>query len=240
MQIEEQLQIIAIIPARGGSKRLPQKNILPLVGKPLIAYSIEQAKASSLIKCVIVSTDDRKIETVAKEYGAEVVKRPSELSGDMATSELALLHVLDHLFEVEHFSPDLVVFLQCTSPLRDGSDIENAIRTLRENNADSLFSACRFNKCIWEIRNGALFPINYDYKNRWREQDFPLQFKENGSIYVFKPWVLRELNNRLGGIIALYEMDFLHSFQIDSTEDLELCEFVIKNQLNKKRKENAK
>lgn len=219
---------VAIIPARGGSKRLPRKNLLPLAGKPLIVYTIEHAKSSQLVNRVIISTDDDEIASIAKQYNAEVVVRPPELSTDTSTSESALLHTLNLLEKEEQFFPDLVVFLQCTSPLRKHYDIDNAINKLKRESADSLFSACRFNKYIWEERNGCLLSVNYDYKHRWREQDFPIQYQENGSIYVFKPWVLKSLNNRLGGKIVVYEMDFWYSFQIDTLDELQLCEHILK------------
>ena len=221
-------KIFTIIPARGGSKRLPRKNLMPFAGEPLIAYSIEQAKKSSLVSRVIVSTDDDEIADVSSKYGAEIILRPDELSCDTSSSEDALLHVLDNIEQSGQETPDLVIFLQCTSPLRNDDDIGKAIMTLIENDADSLFSACRFDKYIWYEVNGKLQSINYDYNNRWREQDFPVQYRENGSIYVFKPWVLRKFNNRLGGKIAIYEMDVLNSFQIDTLQDFKLCEFIYK------------
>ena len=220
-------QIIAVIPARGGSKRVPRKNLLPLRGKPLIAHTIEHAKHSRLVSRIIVSTDDNEISDVAIQYGAEVIKRPPELSGDTASSEVALAHVVDWLAEKEKYEPDILVFLQCTSPIRNESDIDNAITVLLENNADSLFSACRFNKYIWRVSNGEVSPINYDYRHRWREQDFPHQVLENGSIFVFKTSILKELNNRLGGKIVVYEMDELRSIQIDSNEDIMLCNCIM-------------
>jgi len=220
-------QIIAVIPARGGSKRVPRKNLLPLRGKPLIAHTIEHAKHSRLVNRIIVSTDDNEISDVAIQYGAEVIKRPPELSGDTASSEVALVHVVDWLAEKEKYEPDILVFLQCTSPIRKESDIDNAITVLLENNADSLFSACRFNKYIWRVSNGEVSPINYDYRHRWREQDFPHQVLENGSIFVFKTSILKELNNRLGGKIVVYEMDELRSIQIDSNEDIMLCNCIM-------------
>jgi CMP-N,N'-diacetyllegionaminic acid synthase len=220
-------QIIAVIPARGGSKRVPRKNLLLLRGKPLLAYSIEHAKRSRLVDRIIVSTDDDEIADVAIQYDAEVIKRPPELSGDTASSETALLHVVDWLAEKEKYEPDILVFLQCTSPLRNENDIDNAIGVFLENNADSLFSACRFNKYIWRVCNGAASPINYDYRHRWREQDFPHQVLENGSIFVFKTSILKELGNRLGGKIVVYEMDELSSIQIDSNEDIMLCKCIM-------------
>lgn len=220
-------KIIAVIPARGGSKRVPRKNLLSLRGKPLIAHTIEHAKHSRLVSRIIVSTDDHEISDVAIQFGAEVIKRPPELSGDTASSEVALVHVLDWLAEKENFEPDILVFLQCTSPIRNESDIDNAIGVFLENQADSLVSACRFNKYIWQVRNGEASPINYDYRRRWREQDFPHQVMENGSIYVFKTSLLKELRNRLGGKIVVYEMDELSSVQIDSEEDILLCNCIM-------------
>jgi len=220
-------QIIAVIPARGGSKRVPRKNLLPLRGKPLIAYTIEQAKRSRLVDRVFVSTDDEEISIVARQYGAEVIERPPELSGDTASSETALLHVVDWLAERENYQPEVLVFLQCTSPIRKESDIDNAIGAFLENQADSLFSACRFRKYIWQVQMGEASPINYDYRHRWREQDFPHQVLENGSIFVFRTSLLKEQGNRLGGKIAVYEMDELNSIQIDSEEDILLCNCIM-------------
>ena len=223
------MKIVTIIPARGGSIRIPRKNVFPLVRKPLIAHTIEHAKQSELVNRVIVSTDDDEIATVARRYGAEVIKRPLELSTDVASSEDALLHILDHLEKKENFFPDIVVFLQCTSPLRENDDIDKAINTLMEQKADCVFSAFRFTKYVWSITNGIVISINFDYKKeRWREQDFPLQFQENGSIYVIKPWVLKELQSRFGGKIAIYEMGHLNSIQIDTYEDLLLCEWILR------------
>jgi len=225
--------IVAIIPARGGSKRLPNKNILPLNGKPLLFHTIAHAQKSKLVKRILVSTDDNKIAEVSYNYGAEVVRRPKKISGGSATSESALLHALDHINIRTADFPDLIVFLQCTSPIRKDDDIDRAIETLLNQGADSLFSACRFYKYLWKLHNQNIASINYDYTKRWREQDFPLQYMENGSIYVFKPWVLKEYGNRLGGKITIFEMDYWNSFQNDSLEDLKLCELILNNKLYK-------
>ncbi|MDP2167679.1 MAG: acylneuraminate cytidylyltransferase family protein [Thermodesulfovibrionales bacterium] len=225
-----QANVIAVIPARGGSQRIPRKNLLPLSGKPLIAHSIEHAKSSRSVSRVLVSTDDGEIAEISRQYGAEVIMRPPELAVATATSESAIQHVLGLLQKQEGYQPDIIVFLQCTSPVREPDDIDNAVRLFIESGADSLFSVCRWNKFIWRRKGDKVESVNYDYKNRWREQDFPEQFMENGSIYVFKPNVLVELNNRLGGKIEVYEMDFLSSFQIDSPEDIEVCEWILKRQ----------
>lgn len=223
------MEVIAIIPARGASKRIPRKNVLPLAGLPVVAYSIIHAKRSAQVGTVYVSTEDDEIAAVARAYGAEVVPRPIDLAGDQATSESALLHVLDWRRAQGLADPDLVVFLQPTSPVRRPHDIDGAIAELLSSEADSLFSACENNRLIWaRDRGGALGPLNYDYRNRKREQDMEVQFRENGSIYVFRPALLRAGNNRLGGRMAVYEMDYWSSFQIDAIEHVELIEWVLR------------
>lgn len=225
--------ILCIIPARGGSKRLPRKNVLPLCGKPLIAYSIEHAVKSCLVTKTVVSTDDTEIAEVAKACGAEVVWRPQAISDDFSTSESALLHALEEV-EKTGFKPELVVFLQCTSPIRDKNDIDRAIETLDREKADSLLSGVINTRYLWNQKGGAWTSINYDFKNRKRDQDLGVEMQENGSIYVFKPAVLRQHGNRLGGKIAMCEMDFWSSCQIDSAEDFSLCEWALSQ---KKRQE---
>lgn len=217
-------RIIALIPARGGSKGIPRKNVRLLAGKPLLAYSVEQACGTPAIARTFVSTDDDQIAAVARRYGAEVIRRPAEISGDEATSESALLHALDSLRQTEQYEPELVVFLQATSPLRRPEDIQKAIEMLQREQADSLFSACPVHGFVWRSEGHHLKSLTYDYHHRQRRQEAALDFVENGSIYIFKPWVLREHDNRLGGRIVRYLMDPLDSFQIDEPHDLELFE----------------
>jgi YrbI family 3-deoxy-D-manno-octulosonate 8-phosphate phosphatase len=216
--------VLAIIPARGGSKGIPCKNIKRLNGKPLLAYSIEHARHTSAINRVVVSTDDSSVGAVAGEFQAQVIWRPPEISHDAAESESALLHSLEYLRKTEEYEPELVVFLQATSPLRAPNDIGNAIETLEREQADSLFSASPVHGFVWRREGERLSSLTYDYRHRQRRQDAPQDLIENGSIYVFKPWVLREFNNRLGGKIAVYQMSVLDSFQVDTPEDLEVIE----------------
>jgi YrbI family 3-deoxy-D-manno-octulosonate 8-phosphate phosphatase len=219
---------LAIIPARGGSKGIPCKNVRLLAGKPLLAYSIEHALAARSVTRVVVSTDDDEISLVALQWGAEVVRRPAEISGDTASSESALLHVLDHLRETEAYEPDLVVFLQATSPMRDRGDLDAACSTLISDGADSLFSACRVEGFTWRRSGPSLAPVNYDPLNRPRRQDLQeTVLEENGSFYVFHPRVLRAFGGRLGGRIAVYEMPRALSFQIDEPADIGLLEALM-------------
>jgi len=225
------MRICSVIPARGGSKGIPRKNILPFAQKPLLSYSIQQSQESSQVDRTIVSTDDQEIAIISKSYGAEVIMRPADISGDTASSESALLHALDYLKETENYEPDLVVFLQCTSPLRAKDDIDNAIAQFQAEDADSLISVSPSHAFLWEKIDGVAQSINYDYRDRPRRQDMNPQFRENGSIFIFKPWVLREYNNRLGGKISLYVMDEF-CIDIDSMIDFEIAELLLKRNPN--------
>jgi N-acylneuraminate cytidylyltransferase len=230
--------VLCIIPARGSSKCIPLKNIQPIAGKPLLAYTVEHARKTPVITRVIVSTDSPEIAATAHQHGAEVVWRPATISDDTATSESALIHVLDHLRDSEDYEPDLVVFLQATSPMRKSDDIQKAIDTLQCEKADSLFSACPLHGFVWRREGGQLSSLSYDYRNRERRQDAPEDLLENGSIYIFKLWVLRQFNNRLGGKIAVYVMDPLDSFQVDEAHDLKNIESLMAVRLTKLEKES--
>ena len=217
-------EVLAIIPARGGSKGIPRKNLRRLRGLPLVAHSIGHALAAKEITRVVVSTDDSEVVEVAAAFGAEVVRRPAEISGDYASSESALAHVLDYLGEREGYRPHLVVFLQATSPIRKAADLDHAIRKIREEDADSLFSASRLNWFAWRLERNAAAPINYDFRKRPMRQQAPVDVIETGSFYIFKPWVLSVGACRLGGRITTYETGFLDALQIDEPEDLALLE----------------
>jgi CMP-N,N'-diacetyllegionaminic acid synthase len=215
---------LAIIPARGGSRRIAGKNLLPLAGRPLLAHTIHHAREAEHVSEVLVSTDDDDIAAVATREGAGVIRRPSELAGDAVPSEAALLQALD---QRRTSDPELLVFLQATSPARRPRDIDGAIELLVRDGADSLFSACREATHIWRRENGELCSISYDWRNRPRTQDMSPQWRENGSIYVLRPWVLRENRNRLGGRIAVYEMDSWTS--VDLEDDAELLDWILRS-----------
>ncbi len=219
---------VAIIPARGGSKGLPGKNIRNLANKPLIAHSIINAKEAKLVDKVYVSTDDRQIAEVSRKYGAEIIDRPDELANDTASSESALIHAVEQI-ESQGVNITLVVFLQCTSFIRTAQDIDNAIKKVKTESADSLLSVSPSHRFLWQEVDGIAKSINYDYGCRLRRQDMQPQYVENGSIYIFKPWVLKELNNRLGGKIALFYMSEAASWEIDSLLDFEVAECLMKN-----------
>jgi len=227
---QKKADVVAIIPARGGSKGIPKKNIIDFCGKPLIAWTIEQALTSSLVDDVYVSTDDEEIKKISTDRGAKIVSRPPEIATDTSTSEEALMHAISQIEKHRHV--EIVVFLQATSPLREPHDIDEAIVLFLREKADSLFSASVLNDpCIWSIMDHELRSLTYDYKNRGRRQERSPYFLENGSIYIFRSEVLRTFNNRLGAKIVIYPMPFWKSFEIDTLEDLEICSYLMRKKI---------
>lgn len=227
------IDVLALIPARGGSKGLPGKNIRPLRGTPLVAHSVHQALASRLVSRVFVSTDADEIAAVAREHGAGIIPRPAAISGDAASSEAALLHALDWLRDGEGWVPDLVCFLQCTSPIRAASDIDDAIERLHAEGADSLLSVSPSHRFLWRQGPDGAEAINYDWRTRPRRQDMAPQFVENGSFYLFRPDGLRATNNRLHGRVAMHPMSELAALEIDSLLDFQLVEATLADQTEK-------
>lgn len=216
---------IAIIPARGGSKGLPKKNIRTLLGKPLIQWSIEHALAARCIDQVYVSTDAPDIARISEASGATVIWRPEAISGDTASSESAIAHTLDNLTE----PPETIFFLQCTSPIRQADDLDKAYAIFMQKQADSLLTVVRSHAFLWqEMSDGYARAVNYDAANRPRRQDMVPQYKENGSFYLFSHDSFRKHNNRLGGKIALFEMDEVSAIEIDSATDFEIIEALLR------------
>ncbi|MVT53367.1 NTP transferase domain-containing protein [Bradyrhizobium yuanmingense] len=220
---------LAVIAARGGSKGIPHKNLLDLCGKPLIAWTVEQARAARGVDVVAVSSDSEAILAAAEAAGAVGVRRPDEISGDLASSESAWLHALDAT-EARLGRFERVVALQATSPIREPSDIENALETFDRDHLDSLLSVCEVEDYFnWRIGANGPEPINYDYRNRRMRQQIEKRYLENGSFYVLIPSLLREQSNRLGGKIGFHVMDRHKMFQIDRPEDVKLCAAIMRS-----------
>src|SRR4051812_40546406 len=159
---------LAIIPARGGSKGVPRKNVRLVAGLPLIAWTIRAARDARRVGRIVVSTDDDEIAQVACGHGAEVVRRPAEISGDTASSESALLHTLEQLRRTEDYRPELAAFLQCTSPLMLGEDIDGTIAAMVDQQADSALSVTRFFHFLWRADASGAVGVNHDKKVRQR------------------------------------------------------------------------
>jgi CMP-N,N'-diacetyllegionaminic acid synthase len=224
--------IIAIIPARGGSKGVPGKNLRSVAGKPLIAWTIEQARASSSLARVVVSTDNEEIAEAALRSGAEVpFVRPAELATDTAATEPALIHALDWLEKNEGYRPTLVMLLQPTCPVRKAGSINRAVKHFSDENANSLLSVREIHPFLWrnQTRPNAL----YDFSQRPRRQDVPEAerlFEETGSIYIMEAQRLRDTCNRLGGQIALFPMEAEESWDVDTEADLSVVEALLGRQ----------
>lgn len=216
--------VIAIIPARGGSKGIPKKNIINFCGKPLIAWSILQALNTPEIDEVFVSSDSDEILAIARKYGATNIKRPKEISGDKDSSESAVEHALDVIGD----QTDPIILLQATSPLRKPDDLSRAIHLFNAEKWDSAFSGAIIDDfLIWDKSdNGVLKSINYDFKSRGRRQDRKPQYVENGSFYITKTSIISS-GNRLGGQIGIYLMEFWQSFEIDKIDDMKICEVLM-------------
>jgi CMP-N,N'-diacetyllegionaminic acid synthase len=220
---------LAVIAARGGSKGIPHKNLLDLCGKPLIAWTVEQARAARGVDVVAVSSDSDNILAAAEAAGAIGVRRPEYISGDLASSESAWLHALNAIDE-RIGRCERIVALQATSPIRETSDIENALATFDRDHLDSLLSVCEVEDYFnWRIGASGPEPINYDYHNRRMRQQIEKRYLENGSFYVLIPSLLREQNNRLGGKIGFHVMDRHKMFQIDRPEDVKLCAAIMRS-----------
>ncbi len=222
----KKMKTIAIIPARGGSKRLPQKNILSLGNIPLLAHTINYAKLNTnIIDDIYVSTDDEAIKEIALTYGAKVIDRPISLAGDFEPTVSALKHVLDSLKEkIEN-----VVLLQATNPFRPQGLIQNAFTIYKEKCLDCLFTVSKNNHKLGKIIEGKFIPYNYEIGQR--SQDLEPLFYENGLLYITKASSI--IN---GKIITQNAFPYIvnHIFanvDIDTQDDLNYAEFLLNNNI---------
>lgn len=228
---------LAIIPARGGSKGISRKNIRMVAGRPLLAWTIDAARGARGIDRVVVSTDDAEIADVAMRFGAEVIRRPAEISGDTASSEAALLHVLDELQRTEGRLPELLAFLQCTSPLTQPQDIDGTIQALIGANADSALSVCPFHHFLWRPdANGNASGINHEKGVRPRRQDREAQYLETGAVYVLRTDGFRAARHRFFGKTVTHIVPAERTLEIDEPRDLVLAETLLRLRQDQERR----
>lgn len=216
---------LAIIPARGGSKSVPKKNIRILSGKPLIFYTIASAFNSNELDRVIVSTDDKKIAKIALEFGAEVIIRPPELATEEAPTEWALLHVLDELKSRENYDPDIVLTLEPTSPLRTPELIDQCIKMFKSTEADSVIGVVETRSCYGRIFEGR-FEFLFPNQPRRRQERKPL-YKESSTIYGTKVNVLRRKKSVLGDRLYPLIVPEREALDINTLLDFVIAEAVI-------------
>jgi len=233
--------VLCTICARGGSKGVKNKNIRLLNGKPLIAYTIEQAKATNLFDHIVVSTDSDEIAEISKKYGAEVFfKRSSELATDTAEK----IHVIrDAFIRSEQYygkTYDYLIDLDATSPLRDVEDIINAFNQFKENNNDNLITATPSRRnpyfnMVEVDKNGKVYLSKKLDKKIVRRQDVPKVYDMNASIYIWKREVLLKEDNLFLENTGLYIMPMERSIDIDSELDFKIVEFLMRKKENAKR-----
>jgi N-acylneuraminate cytidylyltransferase len=230
------MRAVAIIPARGGSKGLPRKNLITLCGKPLIAWTIEAATGARHVGRVVVSTDDAEIAAVARHWGAQVIDRPSEISGDDAPSEAAILHALEHLESAEGLCPEVVAFLQCTSPLTRAADIDGTIEALLEANAESALAVTPFHYFLWRRDgSGGAIGVNHDKQLRLLRQQQEPQYLETGAVYVMRAEGFKQAKQRFFGRTAVYVMPAERRLEIDEPSDVDVAQVRLADRLRRER-----
>jgi N-acylneuraminate cytidylyltransferase len=213
---------VAIIPARGGSKQVPRKNVQRVGGVPLVARAVRAATAAG-VDLVVVSTDDAEIAEIATAAGARIIRRPAEISGDTATSESAILHALDEL-EADGERFDVVAFLQATSPFIPSDALAAAVGDVRADRADSVFSAYETYGFLWQRdAEGAAVAINHDAAHRPRRQDREAHHLETGAFYVFRAEGFRESRHRFFGRTLIAEVPEWTAIEIDDEQQLRIA-----------------
>lgn len=218
------MSILAVIPVRGGSKGIPRKNLREIAGKPLVAWTIEQALAVGPEVQVLVSTDDDEIASAARNFGAQVpFIRPAELAADTAATEPTVEHALAWWRE-NRGEPDGVMLLQATSPIRLPGTVARAVAEFRESGADSIVGVVPQTPFLWWMGHDGRPPhADYDVAHRQRRQEIPperMRYRETGSLYVTKPSIYDVFHNRLGGRIELFIMAEAEGVDIDTELDL--------------------
>ena len=233
------MKILAFIPARAGSKRIPNKNIKHLNKKPLIVYTIEAAKKSKYINRIVVSTDSEEIANVAKKYGAEIpFLRPKEISQSDSTEMQFFEHALDWFTENEDYEPDLIVLLYPTTPFRKTESIDEAIEEiLKHPEADSLRSVklCSEHPYkMWVIEDGYLKPFVKGKDPNIHTLSYhllPAVYIQNASIYITRPTTIRNKKSPTGDIIIPFVMDEMESIDINNPVDFKFAEMFLKGTL---------
>ena len=224
--------ILAIIPARGGSKGVPRKNIRLLAGKPLIAHTILAAQGTSRVSRLIVSTDDEEIAAVARQWGADVpFLRPPQLANDTAAQVDVVIHALQTMEALEDTVYSYVLLLQPTAPLRSPADIDASLELLVASGSDAVVSYCRVERehpyYMVTLEKGRPRPLMEIPKGLTARQQYPAVYLRNGAIYAVRREVLLEQHSLYGNDIRAYVMPYRRSVNIDTLFDFSLAEFML-------------
>ena len=214
------MKVLSIIPARGGSKGIPLKNLVMLNQKPLLYYTVIASLKSKIINKTVVSTDNKKIGKVALKLGAEVVYRPKKLATDTTALEPVIEHILNYLNRHQNYTPDIIVILQNTSPLRTAKHIDEALTLMRKQNYDSILSGFSIHTFLWKKSKKVIIPLDYNPKKRPNRQSMDEQLFENGAIFATKTKCFTKNKCRISGKIGFYNMPLESSYNVDSYDDL--------------------
>ncbi|QHY97746.1 N-acylneuraminate cytidylyltransferase [Streptomyces sp. S4.7] len=221
-QGDPSMTVLAVIPARGGSKGVPAKNLAQVGGVPLVVRAVRACRAARLVTDVVVSTDDAAIADAARAAGAEVVLRPAAIAGDTATSEAAVLHAMDAYGAMRGAAhrTDVVLLVQCTSPFITAGDLDGVVSAVTGGGADSALTVAPTHGFIWRSESDGL-GVNHDKSNRPRRQDRPQEFLETGAAYAMRAEGFREAGHRFFGRTELVSTDPERVLEIDDPHDLE-------------------
>ena len=220
-----QIKRLLVIPARSGSKRIKNKNLIKINGKHLIEYTLGAITKIMPLNNIFISTNDFKIMQIAKKYKTNFIKRPAKLCGDNSSSEDGILHAIKSIKKNKEIKN--IIFLQATSPLRDGKDIIKCIRKYEKNKLDSIFSAFSAKRFIW-TKVKRLSSLTFNYKKRERSQNLNNLIFENGAIYIFNVKKFLKFKNRIFGKFDFFEMEENKSFDIDNLQDLKIIKKLLK------------
>jgi YrbI family 3-deoxy-D-manno-octulosonate 8-phosphate phosphatase len=221
MSTGQQPRVLAVIPARGGSKGVPGKNLAPVGGVPLVARAVRACREARLVTDVVVSTDDPSIAEAARGAGAEIVLRPAAIAGDTATSEAAVLHAMDD-YEARHEAVvDVVLLVQCTSPFITHEEVQGVAAAVVEEGADSALTAAPTHGFVWRTDEDGAFGVNHDKSSRPRRQDRPQEFLETGTAYAMRADGFRTAGHRFFGRTTLVRTDPDRVLEIDEPGDLD-------------------
>jgi CMP-N,N'-diacetyllegionaminic acid synthase len=227
-------KFLALIPARGGSKGIPRKNLRPVAGKPLLAWTIEAAVRSAYLDGVMLSTDDDEIARVGREYGAQIsFMRPPELAQDQSGALEVALHALDWMAGNEGVEPAYLLYLQPTSPLRTSADIDGAICLALEREADAVLGVCEASPHPWLARQisaeGVLNEFFPQMEHPVRRQDYPPAYMVNGALYLNRATSLRTARTFQPSGALAYVMPPERSLDIDSPWEMHLADLLLRH-----------
>ncbi|TBR14792.1 acylneuraminate cytidylyltransferase family protein [bacterium] len=231
------MNVLCIIPARGGSKGLKNKNIMPLFGKPLIYYTIRAAKDSKLVNKIVVSTDDEKIAKAAQKYNVQAIKRPVKYATDSAPIELALRHAVEYLKNTEGYFADVIVWLQANIPIRKKGQIDNVVRKLISSKADSavtVYPVTQFPQWMKRMnKDGFLSPL-FKGAVKYRRQDVEQMYLLDGAIVAIRSTVLMKTKDKsgvhvfMGKKVSGVVQELKYTIEVDDKESFDMVKFYFR------------